>query len=59
MRAEPSGLLCFFAWMGETVNAVFPYLCLVPVVEQEDRSTQSDEGKNRDMLDKKAYFFFL
>lgn len=35
-----------------------PYLHLFPVVEQEDGSAQADEGKNRDMLDKKAYLFF-
>lgn len=34
------------------------YLYLFPFLEQEDGSAQADEGKNKDMLDKKAYFFF-
>lgn len=57
MVSDPPELPCFLTWMRKTINGVFPYLCLFPVVEQEDRSAQADEGKNRDMLDKKAYFF--
>lgn len=43
--------------MGETVNTVFSLL-VFPIVEHKDGSAQADEGKNRDMLDKKASFFF-